>query len=104
MFVDDDPPVDGEEAEADGEEGQEDGPPGRMVKNGQMVKVGVVIGQMVKPLLLVVHQVNVLAAVDGEDGRHEQDDDHDEVEEQPRRQEPAELRQAFEIISRLFQP
>ena len=60
--------------------------------------------QVAKPLLLVVHQVNVLAAVDGEDGRHEQDDDHDEVEEQPRRQEPAELRQGFGIISRLFRP
>ena len=70
MFVDDDPEVDSDEAEADGEEGEQDGP----------------------ALRLVVHQVDVLAAVDGEHGRHEEDHDHGEVVHQPRRQEPAELR------------
>ena len=74
VFVDDDPEVDCDESEADGEEGEQDGP----------------------ALRLVVHQVDVLAAVDGEHGRHEEDHDHGEVVHQPRRQEPAELRGLFE--------
>ena len=43
------------------------------------------------PLLFVVHQVDVLAGVDGEDGRHEEDDDDGQVEDEPGGQEPAEL-------------
>ena len=69
MLVDDDPEVDADESEGDGEEGEEDGP----------------------ALRLVVHQVDVLARVDGEDGRHEEDDDHGDVVDQPGGQEPAEL-------------